>query len=129
MRRLDDRRSLESVESVADFYLDASYDTTGRVIDTAKMLPLNDCGRPEHLKNLDPKIKGTLLKDNIRQCIDLSNGHLSGGTMDGNTEHVIVIEFQHCSKYRPKNQCHSKKKFEEDLADVKLTLEIYNNFV
>ena len=47
-------RRLENLDSIADLYLDTSYDTTGETVQPDQLLSIEDCGMPHHLSSLDP---------------------------------------------------------------------------
>lgn len=122
-------RRLEQLESISDLYLDTSHDTTGDKVDPDDMLPIVDCDSDsKYLSSLDPVEKSRLLSMGIRKCVDLSNADISGGTRDGDKEHIIIIQWQHCTKFRPSWQCASKRDFERELSDVKLELEVFNRY-
>ena len=90
--------------------MDGSHDTTFYETDESKYFEINDCRRPEHYKGYDPDVKELILKPNIRRCLDLSKAHISGGTNDGMTENVVIIEFQHCYKFsKDPSQCATKE--------------------
>ena len=120
-------RKLEQLESISDLYLDTSVDTTGNEIDPYNVLPIVDCKSDDkYLKSLDHEERDRLLSQGIRKCVDLSNANVSGGTRDGDTEHIVVIQWQHCRKFKPSYQCASKSEFQREMKDVKLELEVFN---
>lgn len=122
-------RRLEQLESISDLYLDASEDTTGYKINPDDMLPIVDCDSDsKYLSSLDPVEKTRLLSLGMRKCVDLSNAVISGGTRDGDTEHIIIVQWQNCDKFKPSWQCASKTEFETELEDVKLELEVFNKY-
>ena len=58
---------------------------------------------------MDASKKEKLLADGLRKCVDLSGANISGGTLDGMIEHMVVIEFQHCHKFKPVSECATKE--------------------
>jgi len=122
-------RRLELLESISDLYLDASEDTTGDRINPDNILPIVDCDSDsKYLRSLSSVERSRLRNEGIRRCVDLSNAVISGGTRDGDTEHIIIVQWQHCNKFRPSRFCASKSEFERELADVKLELEVFNKY-
>ena len=59
------RRRLESLSSISDLYLDTSYDTSGETVAAEQLIELQDCGLPNHLKNLDDTSKQQVLEGNL----------------------------------------------------------------
>ena len=89
-----------------------------------KELSLADCRQEAFFKNIDPLRKANWIKNNIHKCVNLVDAGISGGTDIGNTEHIVLIEWQHCSKFTadPEKNCATKEEFDSYLADVKVTL-------
>ena len=59
----------------------------------------------------------------------MSNGKISGGTTDGNIEHIIVMEWQRCDRFAAASTCASAEEYNAFFADVVVTLEIANDFI
>ena len=118
------RRQLESIESITDLYLDTSYDITGEEVLDENLLPLEDCIGNDHLKKVDENIKKKMQRDQITKCVDLTKANISGGTENEHTEHVVIMTWQHCERFKPAEQCASKEEKEKFFDDIKVTLEI-----
>ena len=121
-------RHLETLESVAEWYTDSGIDTVALEIDSAKTLPLTDCSGPDHFKGMPELEKKKFLESKNKKCIDLSNADLSGGTESGLTEHIVIIQFQHCRKYRAEKECATTDEFNSLFQDTKITLEMWHNY-
>ena len=75
---------------MAELYLDTSEDTSSQEIPVDKMLPIIDCDK-EHLWNLENRLRTATLKTKNRKCVKFNDAVVSGGTMDGDTENIVVI--------------------------------------
>lgn len=60
----------------------------------------------------------------------MTNGKISGGTISGNTEHIIVIEWQRCHHFAvDTSTCFSAEDYNKFFADVIVTLEIAEDYI
>ena len=110
--------------SISELYLNpnSEKDFTGNETDI--YLPLMSCEGDQHLQNLDPEEKRVFLSSGTKKCIDRSNAHISGGTIEGLTEHIVVISWQDCKKYRPNGPCASNEEIQEFYDHLVVTIDV-----
>ena len=72
-------------------------------------MELQDCIEDVHLKKLDSNIKKNIAADKNRKCVDLTKANISGGTEYNHTEHVVIMSWQHCERFKPANECANKE--------------------
>ena len=85
--------------------MDASQDVTGDVVDEEDILEIRDCDLGSHLDQIEDEIKNRVVNSGITKCIDMSKAKVSGGTLDTNTEHIVIVQWQHCEKFKPSSEC------------------------
>ena len=59
----------------------------------------------------------------------MSNAKVSGGTLDSMTEHIIVMQWQHCEKFKPSSQCATANEKKAFFDDIRVTLSIAENYI
>ena len=67
--------------------------------------------------------------DNITKCVDLTKAYISGGTEDDKIEHIVVMTWQHCERFKPAIECADEDEKKAFFDDIKVTLEIAENYV
>ena len=81
------------------------------------------------MKNLDEDVKSTIIDTKVFKCLNLNDAELSGGTVNQNVEHIVVIEWQHCEKFKPASECATAEEKAEFFHDIKVKLEIVENYI
>ena len=118
-----------NLSSIAEYYLDPAYDLTSEKVADEQILPLVDCTSPGYLQDLNPELLDEILEQEVSKCLDLSHAKVSGGTLDGDTEHIVVIMWQKCANFRPKEECASAEELEEFVENVQIHLSIAETFI
>ena len=117
------------LSSIADLYLDTSVDLTGEDISADKHFELRDCDQAGNLKSVETQLKQRVIDGGISKCFDLNKAKVSGGTLDQNNEHIIVIAWEHCEKFKPSNECATTKEKSDFFANIKVSLAIVENYI
>ena len=97
-RQLGSRRKLrqQGVDSVADLFLDVDSDVDSTVqnfIPGTSPLPIENCEEDHHLTGLSEEKKAEVTKYGDRKCVNLAEADLGGGTEEGATENIVVIQW------------------------------------
>ena len=85
-------------------------------------MELQDCIGPNHLKKVDSNVEKKILDEKISKCVDLTKANISGGTQDSLVEHIVVIAWQHCERFKPANECTTQVEKDSIFGDLKVTL-------
>ena len=118
-----------NLSSIAEYYLDPAYDLTSEQVSEDQILPMVDCNTPGYLQDLNPELKDEILEQEVSKCLDLSQAKVSGGTLDGDTEHILVIMWQKCASFKPREECASAEELEEFVENIQVHLTIAETFI
>ena len=121
------------LDSSADFYLNPR--TDGRYYpkpDEEHMIEIEECNSEEHFAHLDPVVKEEYLENGKRRCLNMKEKEVSGGTVDKEKEHLIILRWQHCEELReevPGLTCATPQEQKDFFDNVKVKLEIGNTYI
>ena len=59
----------------------------------------------------------------------MTKADISGGTQSNHIEHIVVMAWQHCERFKPANECATQAEKNVFFGDLKVTLEIAQNYV
>ena len=87
-------------------------------------LPIENCEEDHHLTGLSEEKKAEVTRYGDRKCVNLAEADLGGGTEEGATENIVVIQWQHCSRFAANatTDCATKQEFETFFNDVTVSL-------
>ena len=73
--------------------MDSSEPTARNSVAKGDILPIESCTGEQYLDGLTEGKKNRLLAKGLRRCVNVDNAEISGGTEDGMTERLVIIEW------------------------------------